>query len=355
MANKFRGAAIFIIIIMITFGNFGGLAQPPGDEETKTLNFEGYCEVGSSVEESFKEQIPIGKLEFELIWEDDEGSDSEPDTLSLTTSDGMHEPKSDSGSGGTVTITWDEHGLNDTWDMAVTCESAGPTQEPVTPGPFGLITQDVEDPGNSWTLTVTIIYSSGGGGPPPRIQDVLASPIFKVHVALMIMSVFLFLGTGLVAGVFLYSRKRLSTSGEQLTLIQKLFITPFLLILLVIVTFIVFFMAAVPIGMWIAGMMYGSNKAWTGFPAIWNPEAFDMTNADNVSFIALFLWFIPMYLNRAQILRSKYFKKLFGWSKFAMARAEKAPNPRLSNKELALSYFFMGIFIFVVFEVQPHG
>ncbi len=107
--------------------------------------------------------------------------------------------------------------------------------------------------------------------------------------------------------------------------------------------------------MWVAGNFYGWNRAWTGFPAIWNPEAFDMTNADNLSFIMLLLWFIPLYINRTQIMRSKYFKKLFGWSKLAMKRAEKAPNPKLSMGILALCYFFMGIFTCVVFMVQPHG
>ena len=88
---------------------------------------------------------------------------------------------------------------------------------------------------------------------------------------------------------------------------------------------------------------------------MWNPEAFEFTNADNVSFIVLLLWAIPIYLNRRQIMKGKWYKKLFGWSKFMMGRAEKAPEPKLHVRELALCYFFMGIFVYLLFMVQPHG
>ncbi|UCG69706.1 MAG: hypothetical protein JSV09_01395 [Thermoplasmata archaeon] len=356
MAKRTRLVTIFIVIAMIIFGNIGVMAQPPhgnGEQETETFPFEGYCNVGSPVEESLELQRPIGEIEFVLMWEDDEGSNSDPDVLSLMTSDGMHEPKSDSGPNGMLTIIWDEHGLNDTWNMVINCESAGSTTEPM--GPFGLLTEEVEDPGNSWTMLVTVTYSSGMGGPPPGVQAILSSPIFKVHIALMVASVFLFLITGLVAGAFLFTRIYSRSPEGFKSLMDRLFNPPFLLIFMVILTFLVFFIAAVPIGMWVAGMFYGWNKAWTGFPAIWNPEAFDMTNADNVSFIVLLLWFIPMYVNRAQIMRSKYYKKLFGWSKFAMKRAEKTPDPIIPNSVLALCYCLLGIMTFVIFEVQPHG
>ncbi len=359
MAKRIKVITIFILIGMITFGNFSALAQHPGgtpggEEETETFTFNGYCDVGSSVEESFSVERSISKVEFALMWEDDEGSNSQPDTLSLMTTDGMHEPKSDSGSEGMIGITWEEDRLNDTWTMVISCESAGPTEVPV--GPLGVITQTESDPGNSWTLIATVTYSSGmGGGPPANVQAVLDSPVFKVHIALMVMSVFLFLGTGLVAGVFGYNKIKGGASGEQDTLFQKLFARPDLMIFLVIITFTAFFIAAIPIGIWVAGNFYGWNKAWTGFPLLWNPEAYSMTNADNVSFLILFFWAVPMYINRAQIMRNKYFKKLFGWSKFAMGRAAKAPDPKISNGVLALCYFFMGIFTFVIFMVQPHG
>lgn len=344
---------------MITIGNFSVMAQPghtggSEEEETESFTYEGYCNTASTKEETLSLEKSVSKMEFVLSWVDDEGSDSEPDTMSLTTDDGAHEPKSDKSSSGSVTLMWDEDMLNDTWNMAVTCESAGPTPVPV--GPLGYFTQDEVDPGNSWTLVVTVTYSSDiGGGPPPGVQAVLESPVFKAHIALMVASVFLFLITGLIAGAFLFTRISTRSPKGFSSLMERLFNPPVLLIFLVVLTFLVFFIASVPIGMWVAGMFYGWNEAWTGFPAIWNPEAFDMTNADNVSFVVLVLWFIPMYINRAQIFRSKYFKKLFGWSKFAMNRAEKAPDPIIPNSVLALCYFFMGIFTFVVFEVQPHG
>jgi hypothetical protein len=136
---------------------------------------------------------------------------------------------------------------------------------------------------------------------------------------------------------------------------ERVFNPPILLIFLVILTFLAFFIAAVPIGMWVAGNFYGPTQAWTGFPAIWNEGWWELTNADNVSFVVLVMWFIPMYINRAQVLKSKYFKKLFGWSKLIIKRGEKAPDPRLTNGILALCYFFMGIFTFVVFMAQEHG
>ncbi|UCE73742.1 MAG: hypothetical protein JSV56_12050 [Methanomassiliicoccales archaeon] len=359
MVKKVKIATIFIITIMITIGNLSVTAQPPhgdGEEQTKTISFNGYCDVGASWEKEVNlGEVSLTNIVFELTWEDDEGSDSEPDSFSLATDDGEHELKSDQGASGKISVSWEEDMLNNTWNVVSTCESAGPTNVPV--GPIGLVTQEEADPGNSWNLDVTYTYteSMGGGGPPPNVAAVLESPVFKVHIALMVASVFLFLITGLVAGAFIFTRITSKSPKGFTSFMERLFNPPLLLFLLVIVTFIVFFLASVPIGMWVAGMFYGWNKAWTGFPAIWNPEAFDMTNADNVSFIVLLLWFIPMYINRAQIMRSKYFKKLFGWSKFAMKRAEMAPNPKLSIGVLALCYCLMGIFTFVVFEVQPHG
>lgn len=360
MAKRFRYMMIIVIIIMITFGNFTAIAQPGhpgGEEETETITIKGYSNVDQSVEEIIEfGDVTISKVEFVLSWEDDEGSNSDPDTLSLFTSDGMHEPKSKEGSGGSVAITWDEDRLNDTWTAVITCESAGPTEEPV--GPLGLITQQVADPGNSWMLEVTYTYSGGSGGPPPevaRMLQVIQTPQFKVHVALMIASIFLFLGTGLFAFAFLFIRIKGPDQNAWAPMLKKLFATPFFLILLAIITFIAFFLAAVPFGMWVASDMYGPAKMWTGFPALWNPEAFEMTNADNVSFVVLLFWFVPLYINRAQIMRSKYFKKLFGRSKFAMKRAEKAPDPMIPNSILALCYFLLGIMTFVIFEVQPHG
>ncbi|UCE37330.1 MAG: hypothetical protein JSW00_17940 [Thermoplasmata archaeon] len=376
MAKVINYITIFIIIIMITIGNFGAVAQPghPGGEpesETGVLEYSGDTNEGSSWEKTLNlldelveqqelelDSIMVLDIVFVLTWTDEE-ADSDPDEFSIMAADGMGEPQSDSGSGGEISImkegTMEGPPVNDTWDVVVTCIEAGDSSLLPVQGPMGLTTEN--DPGNSWELVITFHYFEGGmgGGPPANVQAVLESPIFKIHIALMVMSVFLFLGTGLVAGVFGYRILKQKNTWEQTTLYQKLFSKPDLLIFLVILTFLVFFIASVPIGMWVAGMFYGWNKAWTGFPALWNPEAFEMTNADNVSFIVLLFWAAPMYINRAQIMRSKYFKKLFGWSKFAMKRAEKAPDPKLSNGILALCYCLLGIMTFVIFEVQPHG
>ncbi len=297
------------------------------------------------------EELTIINIQFQLTWTDE--ANSEPDTFRLTTDDGVNSPKGDESNGGTITVSWDDQDLNNIWNMVVACENAGPTRVPI--GPLGFITQEQEDPGNNWRLEVTYTYiegMDGPGGPPAYVKAVLGSPVFKVHIALMILSTILFLLSGIFAGIFLLTRKRWANSNE---FYKKLLATPTILLFLVILAFVAFFLASVPIGMWVAGMMYGWNKAWTGFPALWNPEAFEFTNADNVSFIVLLLWAIPLYLNRSQIMKSKWFKKFFGWSNFIMKRAEKAPNPKLNNFELALCYFFMGFFVYLVFMVQPHG
>lgn len=360
---------IIVIILMITFSNFNAVAPPghPGgeDEEPQTaeIKYSGNTNEGDSWEKAvdlkkeagiIADEIDLLDITFELTWTDDEGSDSEPDTFSLKADDSGQGKGSGSGSDGVISFSLDMEGLNDTWNVTVTCDNAGFT--PFRPGGFVGET----DPGNSWDLKITFTYlessgMGGGGGRPTNVTAVLESPIFAVHIALMVASVFLFLITGLVAGAFLFTRVTTRSPKQFSSLMYKLFNPPILLIFLILVTFLAFFIASVPIGMWVAGNFYGWNKAWTGFPAIWNPEAFEMTNADNVSFIVLLLWAIPMYINRAQIMRSKYYKKLFGWSKLAMKRAEKAPDPVIPNSILALCYFFMGVFTYVVFMVQPHG
>jgi hypothetical protein len=359
MSKRLKIITISFIVAMFLTTSFGSLAQHPGggtpSGETETMTFEGYVGVGETWEETAEFTTgSISKVEFALAWSDDEGEDSDPDTLSLFTTDGMHEPKSEAGSSGIVMITWEEDMLNDTWSMAVTCESAGSTQVPV--GPIGLITQDESDPGNSFTLMVTFTYSEGmgGGGPPQRVQDLLNSPIFKTHIALMVASVFLFLGAGFISFAYL-SRWTWGKRVSEKSSITKFVINPKPLVFIIILTWIIFFIAAVPLGMYVAGEYYGWHLAWSGVPTMWNPQAWEMTNADNVSLVALVLWAIPMYLNRAWVLKGKKFEKLFGRISFAMKRAAQAPAPVLSYREFTLSYFFLGILIFVIFEVQPHG
>lgn len=360
MVNKIMISLILLIVFTVTFGSITSLAQHPGNidtgEQTGTITFSDYNAVGTSWETAITEVLAdksIIDMVFELTWTDDEGSNSDPDTFNLQMNDERHEPKSDSGSGGTVSISWDEDDLNNVWNVAVTCDAAGPTQVPV--GPIGIITQEEPDPGNSWKLVVTYTYTEGGGGPggpPAEIQALLKDPIFWIHVGLMVSSTYIFLLAGVFAGVFLLTKDKWKNASSKL---QRIVSRTDLLLILVIVAFIAFFLASVPIGMYVAGKAYGPHMAWSGFPAIWHPEAWMFTNADNVSLIVLALWAIPIYLNRRPIMRGKWFKKLFGGIDFLMERAEKAPEPKLLDKELALCYFFMGLFVYLVFMVQPHG
>ncbi|UCF07356.1 MAG: hypothetical protein JSW28_06790 [Thermoplasmata archaeon] len=143
MSKRIRLVTISLIMVLITIANFGSLAQHPGGGEeeevkTETLTFSGDTNEGTSWEKTVDlGDINLMSIEFTLTWEDDEGSDSDPDTFSLTTDDGGHEPKGDQGSSGSISVTWEERGLNNTWNMVVTCEDAGDT--PL--GPVGLIVE----------------------------------------------------------------------------------------------------------------------------------------------------------------------------------------------------------------------
>jgi len=360
MSERIITFTILMIVLLLVFGNISGAAQHPGgegpEEKTVTLTENDYCtNPQTDNSRSIWEKVldlnegTIIEITFVLSWQDDEGSSSDPDTFRLTAGDG-NSAKTDESSNGEGTVSWTEGDLNNSWSLEVACLSAGPT-------PIGLLGLRQEtDPGNSWNLVITYVYvepSSGGpGGPPPHVVALLASPIFWIHVGLMILSTYTFLLTGVASGVFLLVRNRWEGTSSTL---KKMFSGQALTIWLAIVSFLGFFLAAVPIGIWVAGKMYGWANCWTGIPAVWQPDAFSYTNADNVSLIVLILWAIPMYLNRAQIMRSNTYRKLFGWSKFAMRRAQNVKDSRLSKKEQALCYFFMGIFVFLVFMVQPHG
>ena len=213
------------------------------------------------------------------------------------------------------------------------------------------------DTGNSWTLDVKYTYteiddSSLSPGLPEHIRELYAHPIFKLHIIFMISSTVLFLAVGILAAVYLFSRTAWARSHVP-NLKALATIRPFMII--AVLVFILFFIASVPIGMWVSGKYYGWAYVWTGIPAFWNPEAYIMTNADNVSLITLVLWAIPLYLNRRAIMNTPLFKKMFGWSRWLMKKAEAAPAPLLTDRELGFMYFIMGIFVFTVFAVQPHG
>jgi hypothetical protein len=168
----------------------------------------------------------------------------------------------------------------------------------------------------------------------------------------MIASTYMFLVTGIFAGVSIFAHSSWNRSDSKALRMlgsMKLFLV------LAVIVFIIFFLASVPIGIWVAGKAFGWAKAWTGFPAFWNPEMYTFTNADNVSFLVLLFWAIPFYLNRRTFMNTRGFYKLFGWSRWLMRKAARAPVPKLTHRELAFMYCLMGIFTYVIFAVQPHG
>jgi hypothetical protein len=242
--------------------------------------------------------------------------------------------------------------MNSTWTLTVECTDAGPM--PV--GPLGIIVQT--DPGNSWSLSFDYTYveakatPQGPMGPPPEIVAIMNDPIFWVHVALMIFSSVMFGVVGLLAGVNLIWAKRWRDSTEQF---KRWLANPRLYRVLAVHTWVAFFLAAVPLGMYVAGKVYGWGNAWSGFPAIWNPSFYDITNADHTSTIALLLWGIPLWLNRRTVMSHMSHNWLFRRIPWARKQYEMAPEPMISEREMAIIFFLLGIMIFLVFAVQPHG
>ena len=361
MSERIITSVVVMILLVLVFGNIGGAAQHPQGEEpeekTGTVTLSGYCDnpatnQGGSIKEELVD-LPEGtiiEITFVLSWQDDEGSSSDPDTFSLSAIDATNGPVSGQSNSGEVTISRAEDDLNNSFTVEVACLSAGPT-------PIGILGLRQEtDPGNSWAVVITYVYtepaSGGPGGPPANVVALLASPIFWSHVILMIISLYLFLITGFVGGTLFITGERWEKPD---TFMKRWFGTPKMVLLLAGIAFIAFFLASVPIGMWVAGKMYGWAKCWTGFPAFWNIEMYDITNADNTSLIGLVLWFIPLYLNRSQIYGSRLYDKVLGRFEFAQRLRERAPAPRLSNRTLGLCFFFIGILIWLVYAVQPHG
>lgn len=293
---------------------------------------------------------PVTEIIFELTWTDE--PDSQPDTFELSVSDGENEPTSDSSPSGTITLTLTGESLNKDWTATVECKIAGDTDR----GPLGLLTET--DKGNNWRLEITYTYSAGAGpggppgGMPPHMVELYNSTIFWVHVGMMIASTYMFLVVGILAGLFLFFR---TEWFSQKVPKFKLFVSTRPFIIPAVVVFILFFLASVPVGMYVAGKAYGWHLMWSGFPTLWNEGSLSMKNADNVSLIVLVLWFIPFYLNRRDYMNHRAFKKLFGWSGFLMRKARSAPKPILQTRELALIYCLLGIMVYVVFMVQPHG
>jgi hypothetical protein len=291
-------------------------------------------------------------VEITLSWTDDEGSRSDADSFIISGWDGLDATPDDSGSSGSLTASLDQEGMATYWYLTVQCTEAGPT--PV--GPIGIIVQT--DPGNSWSLTFRYTYlveepmPPGPHGPPPEIQAIMEDPIFWIHVGLMILSTIGFGITGLLAGINIIKANQWKDSAEKF---KRWLANPRLYRLVAVHTWVAFFIAAVPLGMYVSGKVYGWANAWTGFPAFWNPWFYDITNADNTSTIALVLFGIPLWLNRRVVMEHKSHGWFFRRIPWVRKQYETAPPPLISEREMAIIYFLLGVMIFLVFAVQPHG
>jgi hypothetical protein len=348
---------ILVAAVMLAAPASPGLqAEPPA---TGTVEESGYCSnpasdpAGAVWERTYEwSNLTILEVKLSLTWTDDEGSRSRPDEFKVSASDGGKGSASDSGSGGSLSLSAPsaQGPYDHTWTVRVECTAAGST--PV--GPVGLISNT--DPGNSWSFKLEYTYTpkSGGGPPgmPANVREVLSSPIFWAHIVLMISSTYGFLVVGLLAGFYLLIRSRWAQSPSRL---QRILASPRPYRSLAPHVWFAFFLASVPIGMWVAGKFYGWENAWSGIPAFWNPDAFTLKNADNSALLALTLWAIPSWLNRGDILTRKPHFRWLRWSGWLKRVAARSPGPRLTDREMALIHFFLGILIFAMFMVQSHG
>jgi hypothetical protein len=335
--------------------------QPHGssdqEPQTATITESGSCTnpnqdaAGSVWEETYGlVNVTVLSVEISLRWTDDEGSDSDPDTFSVVAEDGSGNSVADTGNGGDLSASLEMEDLNSTWTITVTCVQAGSTPF----GPLGRLRST--DPGNSWNMefTYTYIAEEVPTGPPPEVQrylDVISSPIFKVHVALMITSTIMFGLVGLFAGIRLTMENRWAGATER----WKRVLTGRLYRVTAVHAWLAFFVAAVPIGMWVAGSLYGWQDSWTSFPVFWRPAFYDITNADHVSLLVLVLWAIPLWLNREQVMAHRSHAFLFRRIPWVRKQYERAPKARLTDREMLIIYFILGVLTFMIFMVQPHG
>jgi len=347
---------LLVLLLVASGASMSTLAQDP---VTETETASGYVDnpeenaAGAEVELRFEmPDMEIFAVEVTLTWTDDEGSSSNPDTLSLAAEDGMDANSQDIGSSGGLTVRLDGDELGSNWTVTVTCIEAG-----MTPlGPLGRI--GTVDPGNTWSLEFTYTYvpvevePPEPPGPPPNIAALYDDPIFWTHVAFMIASTYMFGIVGLLAGVVLFFGSKWADDPNRW---KRALSTNRPFRVLAVHAWWVFLIAAVPLGMYVAGKAYGWENAWTSFPAFWNPWFWDITNADNISFIVLVLWAIPLWLNRQQLMASRAHAWFFGRIGFFRRLVGKAPEPMITNREMAIIYFLMGVFVFLIFVVQPHG
>lgn len=357
MAQRSCLLASLVIVAVSLLASPPSLAHQDGASQTGTIEESGYCSnpasdaAGAVWERTYDlSSMNILGVGLHLAWTDDEGTRSRLDSFTVSASDGAGASDADSGSGGSLSISLAQGSYNGTWTVRVECTEAGST--PV--GPIGLISR--ADPGNSWDFTLTYTYTAkeppSGGGPPPNIVALLRDPIFKLHVVLMVSSTALFLVTGLLAGTYLVTRARWADDPVR---IKRVLASPRPFRSLAPHVWAMFFVAAVPIGMYVAGKAYGWQNSWTSFPVLWNPAFYDFTNSDHTAFVTLLLWALPLWLDRGDILTRNPHVRWWRWSARARRWAGAAPPPRLSTRELAIIYFLLGILVFMMFMVQPHG
>jgi hypothetical protein len=180
---------------------------------TETVTESGYCDnpdsnaQGAVWEHEYAWEGQVLSVVATLTWTDDEGSNSNPDSFSLSISDVSGASDEASGSTGSLEASMAADDLDATWTVSVELTAAGMT--PFTR--IGLVGRT--DPGNSWALRIEYTRvpeegPSGPGGPPPNVVEVLNSPIFKAHIVLMVSSTVGFLLVGLLAGASLVTRSR---------------------------------------------------------------------------------------------------------------------------------------------------
>jgi hypothetical protein len=359
---RFRVLLCTLLVVSMVLVPGLGVAQPHGTDApepiTNTIDENGFCSnpAEDPANALWEREYDFGdveviSIEVSLTWSDDEGSNSNPDSFTVGATDGDGNGGTDSGSDGTLSYSIDMEGMNSTWTLSVECTEAGMT--PVwRVGVIGTV-----DPGNSWSLEFTYTYietevPTGPMGPPPEIAALMEDPVFWVHVGLMIASTIGFGVVGLLAAVSLFTANRWKDSAERL---KRLLSGSRLYRVLAVHTWVAFFIAAVPLGMYVAGKAYGWENAWSGFPAIWNPSFYEITNADHTSTIALVLFGIPLWLNRKILMAPKSHRWFFRHIPWVRKQYATAPDPIISKREMAIIYFLLGVMIFLVFAVQPHG
>lgn len=344
--------SMLLLMLLLSGGVYGQ------ETVTETIEASGYCtnpasDTNGAVWENSYDLKPgtLVSVEVTVTWIDDEGSTSDPDTFEVVCVDGLGNQISDQGNDGELNHFLEMEDLDNSWTITVECREAGPTPR----GPFGRLT--TPDPGNSWQMTFTYEYVPEVPGPPgpfipPEIEALYEDPLFWTHVIFMIASTYMFGIVGLLAGIALVTRNRWADDASRW---KRALATNRPFRALASHTWIVFLIAAVPLGMYVAGKAYGWENAWTSLPAVWNPWFYDIKNADHVSLIVLALWAIPLWLNRQQLVARRPHAWFFGKFKRVRQFADDAPEPMVTDREMAIIYFIMGVFVFLVFMVQSHG